>query len=308
MAKNADTGERGLSDANETTRPTTKRTLKCIALASVGVAFGALCAVSVGEGNFIAMSDTKSAELDWTKPAFDSDSGKFDWTKSNSRSFAEPKKMRSVAEQKIIKQANTGTRLILFRGTNSKNMEVKTMSAKKGHLDTNDVFIIDNGSNKIAVWVGQKAGFQEKFKALKMANEIKSNRRGSFKVEVLEEAKTSVDHPMLMLLKGGDPPLKKPSEYKGEMSISKLSDATGKMELTTVMSGVLDKTKLTSDGVFLVNTGTHLFVWIGKEASTLERKYSQSEAANYLARSKTPFNPITTVNEGQEPQNFAKIW
>ena len=44
----------------------------------------------------------------------------------------------------------------------------------------------------------------------------------------------------------------------------KVSDASGKLRITTVAESKLDKAKLDSNDVFLVDAGTHLFVWIGK--------------------------------------------
>ena len=43
-----------------------------------------------------------------------------------------------------------------------------------------------------------------------------------------------------------------------------ISDATGKLKFTTVLEGKLDISCLDSNDVFLVDTGNHLYVWIGE--------------------------------------------
>ena len=43
----------------------------------------------------------------------------------------------------------------------------------------------------------------------------------------------------------------------------KLSDATGKLTFSQVSQGSLEKGKLDSGDVFLVDNGNHLYVWVG---------------------------------------------
>ena len=57
---------------------------------------------------------------------------------------------------------------------------------------------------------------------------------------------------------------KAPEPPTNKIGIYKVSDASGKLRITTVAEGKLDKAKLDSNDVFLVDAGTHLFVWIGK--------------------------------------------
>ena len=43
-----------------------------------------------------------------------------------------------------------------------------------------------------------------------------------------------------------------------------ISDASGKMEITSVAKGALEKKMLDTNDVFLLDTGTEVYVWIGK--------------------------------------------
>ena len=55
--------------------------------------------------------------------------------------------------------------------------------------------------------------------------------------------------------------------------------------------------------VYIVNTGDHVYCWVGKGASIDERKNGIPYACNYLNKTETPWLPITVVAEGQEPAN-----
>ena len=57
--------------------------------------------------------------------------------------------------------------------------------------------------------------------------------------------------------------------------------------------------------VFVINTGSHVFCWVGKGASIDERKNGLAYASNYLNKTETPWLPISVVGEGQENAEFS---
>ena len=71
------------------------------------------------------------------------------------------------------------------------------------------------------------------------------------------------------------------------------------MEFREVLKGSLDQSLLDSKDVFLVDSGTHLFVWIGEKASVNERKNSMAYAHHFLKDKHNPFCPVTCVGEKQ---------
>ena len=56
--------------------------------------------------------------------------------------------------------------------------------------------------------------------------------------------------------------------------------------------------------VFVINTGSHVFCWVGKGASIGERKNGLVYASNYLNKTETPWLPISVIAEGQENAAF----
>ena len=60
--------------------------------------------------------------------------------------------------------------------------------------------------------------------------------------------------------------------------------------------------------VYIVNTGDHVYCWIGSGASVDERKNGIPYACNYLGKTETPWLPITVVAEGNETQDFKEAF
>jgi len=89
-------------------------------------------------------------------------------------------------------------------------------------------------------------------------------------------------------------------EVLDEPEILRVSDErTGHLEMTQVATGQhLRKDMLDKDDVFLVNSGTALYVWIGSGASVDERKQAMTYAHNYLQTKSNPLIPVTVISEG----------
>jgi len=192
------------------------------------------------------------------------------------------------------------TRLFHVKKQAKNRITCTEVSAKKGNLKSEDVFIIDSGAI-IYQYNGSTCSHDEKFKAAQETAKLKS-QRGKCKVETLEENAISADHPALMLLKDGASKEKGESP-KGNKEMFRVSDADGSLDMDPV-EGDVSKDQLTSDDVYVINTGDHVFCWVGKGASIDERKNGLTYASNYLNKTATPWLPITVVAEGKENADF----
>lgn len=171
---------------------------------------------------------------------------------------------------------------------------------KIGNLESDDVFIIDNGTT-IYQFNGKVSSADEKFKAAAMITTMKEGRKGNVKIETIEERSSGHNHPGVKLLKDGKSKTKEaPAAGKPEMFC--VSDEDGSLDLDDVEGYGRDK--LSSGDVFIINTGTHCFCWVGKGASTDERKNGISYASNYLNKTETPWLPISVIAEGNENECF----
>lgn len=176
----------------------------------------------------------------------------------------------------------------------------KTM--KKANLEHDDVFIIDTGLI-IYQFNGKDCTADEKYKAAAMINNMKEGpKRAGCTVEVIDES-SSPDHPALKLL--SDAPKKdKAAVPVGKKEMKCVSDADGSLDLDEVDGYGRDR--LNSSDVFIINTGSHVFCWVGKDASVDERKNAIPHASNYLNKTETPWLPITVIAEGKENALFNK--
>jgi len=174
------------------------------------------------------------------------------------------------------------------------------VSLKKGNLKSADVFIIDAG-NQIYQWNGSECSHDEKFKAAQEVARIKG-KRGKCRVDNLDEGSISEEHPAIMMLKDGESK-PKGEAARGERKMFRVSDADGSLDMDEI-DGDISKGNLNSDDVYIINTGDHVYCWVGKGASVDERRNGLSYASNYLNKTETPYLPISVVAEGKENAEF----
>ena len=75
------------------------------------------------------------------------------------------------------------------------------------------------------------------------------------------------------------------------------------MQIAPVQSGKLPRDLLRSDGVFVLDSGFHVYLWVGNEASFPKRVTAFTFAQAYLKQFQRPAAlPLTRFAEGQESQ------
>ncbi|VDN15571.1 unnamed protein product [Dibothriocephalus latus] len=91
-------------------------------------------------------------------------------------------------------------------------------------------------------------------------------------------------------------------------ALYKVSDESGKLEITLVSEGSAPKSEVKSDDVYMVQSKEGLFVYIGKDCSPVEKKNALATAHKHLQNSPTPFLPITVVTEDKAESFLKGIW
>jgi len=184
--------------------------------------------------------------------------------------------------------------------------ETKEVSLKKANLTSEDVFIIDHGK-KVYQWNGKNCSADEKLDACRFMDGIQAVRPNVI-TETLDESSTSSKHPALMILGDGEKKVKA-EEPVGVPAMLKISDGEepGRVKMDEVEGGI-SKDALNTNDVFIINTGEHVFCWVGAGASIDERKNGIPYACNYLGKTETPWLPITVVGEGKETAAFNAIF
>jgi len=204
-------------------------------------------------------------------------------------------------------------RLLHLKG--KKKVRVTQVDLTHQSLNSGDCFILDAGLN-LYQWNGKKAGPQEKSKGAQLTRAIGDERKGLPKIHVYEEGDKEVAAEFWKLL-GGQPSTIKSAEEGGddneaekkmneEKKLFRLSDASGKLEFAEVAKGkAIKRSQLDPSDVFILDTGAEVFAWIGKGASTMEKKKAMQYAQDYLTKYNRPlYIPIARVLQGGENEVF----
>jgi len=210
-------------------------------------------------------------------------------------------------------------RLLHLKG--KRNVRVSQVELKTSSLNEGDVFILDLGLT-LFQWNGSEANKYEKFKGLEMITVIKDKERGGkAKTIFLESGKANSDDELFWKTLGGKDGIKsakaggEDDDQKGPggtVSLFRISDSTGSLQITSVAQGKLEKKMLDTTDVFLLDTGTEVYVWIGKGATKEERSKGMKYGQDYLTEQKRPnWTPLTRVAENAETpvfKSFFKVW
>jgi gelsolin len=190
-------------------------------------------------------------------------------------------------------------RLLHVRGT-FKSVAVHQVPLSHTSLNSGDVFILDLGL-RILQWNGSKSNGAERIKASQIVHSLDDDRKGLATVEVLSEGDKSDEFWNAL---GGEGPIAAdfvPSVVLQfhEPVLNRLSDASGSLTFTEVGRGSVTKAQLTSDDTYILDNGSQIFAWIGKNASANERNFAVQYAQTYLHNHNLPpQTPITRIVEG----------
>jgi gelsolin len=179
-------------------------------------------------------------------------------------------------------------------------------------LDEGDVFVLDRG-DKIFVWQGNKCAPMEKAKAAQMVNDLTIAKHVD--VEVLSQAesrsKIVVDYLGGKHLETGtvfecqSPIAGRDMTAQRSKKLFRLSDAGGDMSFDLVKEGSgIGKEDLHGNDVFILHSGTIVWVWEGKGASRAERAMWHRVVQRYIAHLEDKSLPVGKVVQGNEGGAF----
>lgn len=192
-------------------------------------------------------------------------------------------------------------RLLHFSGQR-KNIVVKEVPCCRTRLNSDDVFILDQGT-QLYQWNGTGCNKDEKFKAMQYLIKLKGER-GDASSETLEEADTSESHPFYDFLTAEDEEGDDEVDEAGEKELFKVSDASGELSFEQVKTGDITADDFQSGDVFILDCGDNCFVWVGASASPSEKQNAMGYAHNHLMKSSHALVPITVIKEGQHNSDF----
>jgi gelsolin len=190
-------------------------------------------------------------------------------------------------------------------------------------LDEDDVFVLEK-NDKIWVWQGKNCSPMEKAKAAQVVHDMTIAKH--IDVEVVSQSE-SKSHAIVALLGGEDADLTslkasrpiasaRRAEQQRPRRLFRLSDASGQLSFDMVKEGEpTGRSDLDSNDVFLLDTGSDIWVWQGSGASKAEKSQWIRVAQLYVRRfadtgdsAVAQAAPVSKVVEGYESPAFLKAF
>ncbi|KAG5880800.1 hypothetical protein JTB14_030818 [Gonioctena quinquepunctata] len=210
----------------------------------------------------------------------------------------------------------------LFQVKGSRNIRVKQVLPTIASMNNGDCFILDVGRD-IYVYVGSKARRVEKLKAINAANQIRDqDHAGKAKVTIVDEFSPESDfiHFFEALGEGSKDDI--PAETTGDddqhfesteenlVTLYRVSDKTGSVQITPVAQKPLEATLLDASDCFILDTtDAILFVWIGKQCDDREKREAMRKADEFLTQKNYPkWTHVERIIQGAEPTAFTQYF
>jgi len=190
-------------------------------------------------------------------------------------------------------------------------------------MNSGDVFILDCEEG-VYQWNGSGSNVAEKSKAAEFCQHLRGER-GNVAFETLDEADAKCDdkaHPFCKNLPGewklggitmGEINIKDGAKGGDDEAVKAFTPALYRLRDGSAIAKVGTNkppiNKLLPGGVFLLDTGFQLFLWVGKEAPRNEKTSAFLYTQGYLKKYKRPpVLPITRYGEGQESAAFKDLF
>ncbi|KAE9023440.1 Villin-1 [Phytophthora rubi] len=194
-----------------------------------------------------------------------------------------------------------GVSLYQVKGTNELNTLAVQVDEKASSLTSGDCFVLVTPKT-VYEWQGAGSSSAEREIASKIASILKKNRES----EVVEEGGESDEFWEFLGGKGEYAKAKSSFEAPHEPRLFQCSNAYGYFDAREIVNFAQDD--LNTDDVFILDTYTSLYVWIGAGANEPERREAMALAEKYLAVAKSDGRgegtPIVAVHCNEEPLMF----
>uniref|UniRef100_A0A182N393 Gelsolin-like domain-containing protein n=1 Tax=Anopheles dirus TaxID=7168 RepID=A0A182N393_9DIPT len=213
-------------------------------------------------------------------------------------------------------------RLFHIKGT--KNIRVRQVELAVSAMNKGDCFILDAG-REIYVYVGPHAGRVEKLKAINFANEVRDqDHAGRSKVHIVDEFSTLTDQENFFTVLGSGSPTLVPDQSTApadaafeksdaaRVQLYRVTDAKGKLAVEPITERPLKQEFLKQEDSFILDTGSGLYVWIGKGATQQEKTQALAKAQEFIGSKKYPaWTPVERLVQNGETapfKHFFQTW
>ncbi|KAH8358611.1 hypothetical protein KR093_001252, partial [Drosophila rubida] len=209
----------------------------------------------------------------------------------------------------------------LFQVKGKRNVRVRQVNLSVSSMNKGDCFILDAG-NDIYVYVGAQAKRVEKLKATSAATQIRDqDHNGRARVQIVDEFSSEADKQQFFDVLGSGSADQVPEESSADedgafertdaaaVTLYKVSDASGKLQVDTIGQKPLSQSMLDTRDCFILDTGSGIFVWVGRGATQKEKTDAMAKAQEFLRTKKYPaWTQIHRIVEGAESAPFKQYF
>nr|XP_014093046.1 gelsolin [Bactrocera oleae]XP_036217180.1 gelsolin [Bactrocera oleae] len=209
----------------------------------------------------------------------------------------------------------------LFQVKGKRNVRVRQVNLSVSSMNKGDCFILDAG-NEILVYVGPQAKRVEKLKAISAANQIRDqDHNGRARVEITDEFSSDLDKQHFFEVLGSGASNQVPDEAAEQedgafetadansVSLYKVSDARGGLKIDPISAKPLRQEMLDTNDCFILDTGSGIYVWVGRRSTSKEKTDALSKAQEFLSTKKYPaWTQVHRVIEGAESAPFKQYF
>uniref|UniRef100_A0A2M4BQS3 Putative actin regulatory gelsolin/villin family n=1 Tax=Anopheles marajoara TaxID=58244 RepID=A0A2M4BQS3_9DIPT len=212
----------------------------------------------------------------------------------------------------------------LFHIKGAKNIRARQVELAVSAMNKGDCFVLDAGRD-IYVYVGPTAGRVEKLKAISFANDLRDqDHAGRSKVQIVDEFSTITDQEHFFTVLGsGSPSLVPDAETSpadatfektdaARVQLYRVTDAKGKLAVEPINEKPLKQESLKPEDSYILDTGSGLYVWIGKGSTQQEKTQAFVKAQEFIGSKKYPaWTPVERLVQNAETapfKHFFQTW
>ncbi|XP_045783560.1 gelsolin-like isoform X1 [Maniola jurtina] len=211
---------------------------------------------------------------------------------------------------------NAGAEKRLFQIKGKRNVRVRQVEVSVTSMNKGDCFILDV-DHDIMLYVGDQAKSVERLKAISVANQIRDqDHSGRGNIEIIDPYSNEGDvSKFFEALGSGDQDSVPDAEEGGddedfergaskEVTLSEISDKSGSIQIKK-LPAPLTQDLLDTKECYILDTGSSIYVWIGKQSTKKEKSEAMKKAHHYLEVNNYPsWVHISKVVEEAEPAAF----
>lgn len=214
-------------------------------------------------------------------------------------------------------------RLFLIKG--AKNIRLRQVELAVSAMNKGDCFILD-ADRDVYVWVGPKSNRIEKLKAINVGNDIRDrDHNGRATVHIVDEFSSLTDKENFFKVLGSGSPSSVPDQSAAKddatyektdaarVFLYKVTDSKGgKLAVDQINEKPLKQEMLKPEDAFILDTGSGLYVWIGKSATQQEKTQALAKAQEFIKNKKYPaWTPVERIVQNAETapfKHFFQTW